>query len=211
MPTRIVAISHTWGAGGEAIGRNVAAALGYRYVDEEIISLAAQKEGLDAAVVANAERRTSVLSRVVDRLFEGPILDAAAGGLLVPEALRATSGDDVRALIVEAIHETADRGNVVIVAHAASIPLAGRPDVLRVFVTASPETCVHRIARHVPGGKGEAARIVRDSTTARADYFRRFYGIERELPTHYDLVVNTDALGIAEATDIVVAAARRRD
>ena len=34
--------------------------------------------------------------------------------------------------------------------------------------------------------------------------------IERELPTHCDLVINTDALTADEAADIIVAAARRR-
>ena len=47
------------------------------------------------------------------------------------------------------------------------------------------------------------------SDAGRADYFLRFYRIERELPTHYDLVINTDTLTPAEAIDIVIAAARR--
>ena len=41
MPTRIVAISHATGAGGNTIGRMIAERLGFRYIDEEIISLAA--------------------------------------------------------------------------------------------------------------------------------------------------------------------------
>ena len=48
--------------------------------------------------------------------------------------------DELRNLIRMAIEETAERGNVVIVAHAASHALAGRYDVLRVLVTASAET-----------------------------------------------------------------------
>jgi cytidylate kinase len=36
---------------------------------------------------------------------------------------------------------------------------------------------------------------------------KRFYGISRELPTHYDLVVNTERVGADRAVDAIVAAA----
>ena len=49
----------------------------------------------------------------------------------------ATTSDELRAYIREAIEETAGHGKAVIVAHAASHALAGRQDALRVLVTAS--------------------------------------------------------------------------
>ena len=45
--TRVVAISRAAGAEGERIGALVAERLGFRYVDEEIITLAAEKQGVD--------------------------------------------------------------------------------------------------------------------------------------------------------------------
>jgi hypothetical protein len=41
-----VTISHATGAVGESIGRSVAERLGFRYVDEETIEIAARKHGL---------------------------------------------------------------------------------------------------------------------------------------------------------------------
>ena len=139
MPTRVVTLSHATGAGGETIGRTVAKALGFRYIDEEIINLAAQKEGIDAAIVADAERRKTFLARLLAGLGDPPMMDAAVVGILVPEAAM-TRSETVRTLIVDAIHETAEGGQAVIVSHAASIPLAGRADVLRVLITASADT-----------------------------------------------------------------------
>ena len=205
MPTRVVTLSHATGAGGETIGRTVAKQLGFRYLDEEIVKFAAEKEGLDAAVVADAERRKSFLERFFDGLAE---VDASVG-MLVPEAIM-TRSENVRTVIVDAINAMAERGQAVIVSHAASIPLAGRPDVLRVLITASVETRAQRAARDGRSGASDAARFIRDNDAGRADYFQRFYRIERELPTHYDLVINTDALTADEAADIIVAAARRR-
>ena len=43
---------------------------------------------------------------------------------------------------------------------------------------------------------------------ARADYLKRFYNEDQELPTHYDLVVSTDKLSAEQATGLIVAAAK---
>ena len=42
---RVVCVSRTLGAGGEAIAFQVATELGYRYVDDEIVSRAAEVAG----------------------------------------------------------------------------------------------------------------------------------------------------------------------
>jgi cytidylate kinase len=47
---------------------------------------------------------------------------------------------------VDAVKETAEREQVVIVSHAGGIPLAGRPDLLRVLISASFETRARRVA-----------------------------------------------------------------
>jgi cytidylate kinase len=211
MATRIVTISHATGAVGDSIGRSVAERLGFRYVDEEIIEIAAKKHGLDSGLVADVEKRKSLLSRLLDDLATTPMLDpSGTAGFLMSDAAVTPRREDLRALIVDAIRETAAQGNVVIVSHAAGIPLAGRDDLLRVLVTASFDTRVQRYAEARKLGRGDAEKVMKASDAGRADYFLRFYKLERELPTQYDLVVNTDKLTPEEATDIVVAAAKRK-
>jgi hypothetical protein len=191
MAATVVCISRTLGAGGEEIGRLVAGQFGFDYVDEDIVTRAAQRGDVSPEDVADAERRKSVLRRLLTELGPGSAVETyglgPAGGDLP---------DDMRALIREAIEEVAARGNVVIVAHAASFALTGRVGVLRVLVTASPETRATRF-----GGS------IKDSDAERADYLRRFYGVEHELPTHYDLVINTDAVSAELAADLVALAA----
>jgi cytidylate kinase len=48
---------------------------------------------------------------------------------------------------------------------------------------------------------------VKQSDSARRDYLKRFYDIGDELPTHYDVVVNTDALSAEQAAELVSVAA----
>jgi cytidylate kinase len=47
--------------------------------------------------------------------------------------------------------------------------------------------------------------MVTDSDAARADYFRRFYHLDREQPTNYDVVFNTDVLTVEQAQAAVLA------
>lgn len=112
------------------------------------------------------------------------------------------------ALIVDVIRETADQGSVVIVAHGASIPLAGRPDLLRVMVTASRDVRAARIHANSSESLAKAVMDIDESDKARADYFRRFYHVDHEQSIHYDLVVSTDVLDVSSAAGLILRLAR---
>ena len=137
---KVVAISRAIGAEGEFIGTLVAEKLGYRYVDEEIIADAAEKQGVDPAAIADAERRKGVLLRVIEGFGQSGAANATAtpgGPMWIPDdSSELVRSHDLRALIRETVVETAGRGDVVIVAHAASFALGDRDDVLRVLVVA---------------------------------------------------------------------------
>lgn len=205
MQFNVIAISRTLGAGGESLGEALADSLGFRYVDSEIIDRAAALAKATPAEVAQVEARKGLLSRILDNLARTG--GAGATGMIEPVLLDAAT-PGYEQLIVDVIRETADMGMAVIVAHGASIPLAGTPGVLRVMVTASTNIRATRVAQ-VEGVDGDRARkMVADSDAARADYFRRFYHLERELPTNYDVVINTDAMTVEQAKAAVLAIAR---
>ncbi|HEY2652321.1 MAG TPA: cytidylate kinase-like family protein [Solirubrobacteraceae bacterium] len=202
----VVCISRQDGAGGAEASRVVAEQLGLRLIDEDILARAAIEAGVEQDVVADAERRKSVLHKLLEGL--GPATAGTGGMLVVPEdaGYGRESSRELRGLIKSAIEETATEGRVVIVAHAASLALAGRADVLRVFITASPATRQRRVAASLQTDEKEAARVLKRSDAARADYIKRFYAIDAELPTHYDLVINTDTLTPPDAARLIVAA-----
>jgi hypothetical protein len=203
----VICISRVTGAGGEGIGLLVAEKLGFRYLDDEIIAAAAAKGGVSPGDVEDAERRKSLLSRVLDELGSGFGAEASSIARVPPVTYGKGAPVALQLLIVDVVQELADQGNVVIAAHGASFALAGRTDALRVHVTGSPEARSQRISRSGGLEPKDAAKAIRDEDRSRADYLRRFYGVADELPTHYDLVVSTDRLSVAEAADVVVSAA----
>jgi cytidylate kinase len=204
MAARVVCISRTVGAHGEEIGRLVAERLGYSCVDEEIVARAAAREGLDVRDVASAEQRKGWLTRFF-AATGGESRDPEMSGFGTFGGFGGgDSTETYRELIQDAILETAARGAVVIVAHAASHALVGHEDVLRVLVTASPSVRSRRLAEARGVDEHAATKEIKESDAARADYLKRFYGIDHELPTHYDLVLSTDAIGSEQAASVIV-------
>jgi cytidylate kinase len=204
MGCSVVAISHASGAGGEEIGRLVAERLGFSRADEEIVAQAAAQGGLEPGDVADEERRRSLVARLLDAMAQSGAEAWALGGAAPAYLGDQPAGPDLRGLIRTAIDETAAKGNVVIVAHAASHALGAKPGLLRVLVTASPDTRAARVGESLGLDGGRAARAVKDSDAARRDYLKRFYGVDEESPTQYDLVVNTDVLSVEQAAALVV-------
>ncbi len=198
MAKRVICISRARGALGEQVGQAVAKRLGLRLVDEEIVAEAAAQENVDPDLVADAEQRKSL----VQRLLMG-LAASGAEAYVAPVQSEILERERYRELIREAIVQTAAEGDVVIVAHAASYPLAGRAGVLRVLVTGSPQIRARRLADEEGVDAEEGEKIRKRSDGNRADYLRRFYDVDEELPTHYDLVVNTDELTPEQAAAIV--------
>jgi cytidylate kinase len=207
MACLVVCISRAVGAGGEEVGRLVADRLGYEYVDDEVVAQTAAKAGVDTGVVADEEERKSLASRVLQALARSGGAEGLAVGGMPIHTTDEPAPEDIRVLIRETIEQTAAQGNVVIVAHAASYALGEKPDVLRVLVTASPETRARRLGESENLDESASAKAVKDSDAARRDYLKRFYGVGDESPTHYDVVLNTDKLAAAQAAELISLAA----
>src|SRR5262249_26002590 len=155
------------------------------YIDEEIVARAAERSGIDHETVADEERRKSLMASLLAAMADG---GATMGAPPIERSWDAPSSDDVRSFIRDAIEEVAAKGNVVIVAHAASQALPSSMGALRILITASPETRAARVAETDGLDRSAAEKAIRSSDLARADYLKRFYGVKEE-PTSYDLVV----------------------
>jgi cytidylate kinase len=205
----VVCISATDGAAGEEIAPLVARQLGFRLIDEQIVVRAAQEAGVEPRVVADVEQRKSLVARVLQEL---PASGMAGAGLALggpmPVLEEAPANDELRGLIRSTIEEIAHQGDSVIISHAASLALADEPEVLRVLITASPETRAERIAEARQCDPKQAKKLVSRGDANRADYIKRFYRISSEGPRHYDLLVNTDRVPAEQAAELIAHAAR---
>jgi len=205
MACKLVCVSSDDGADAFSAAAEVAEKLGWRLVDEDIVSRAAEEAGVGPEVIADVERRKSLVERLLDS-----VSTSGASMAYVPSLAESVSGprsDVLRGMIRSVIEELAARGSAVIVAHAASLALGERDGVLRVLITASPATRARRVAAALDVDEKEASRMLARSEANRADYIKRFYGVADESPVHYDLVINTDRLSAGQAAALILQAA----
>jgi cytidylate kinase len=164
MRRTLICVSHCDGAGGDEVARLVADQLGLRYVDEEIISRAAEKCGSAPQLVADAEQRQPLLRRVLDELgASGAAAMVGSAGVPppLPDEPPPPRSDELRRFIADAVEAVASEGHVVIGAHAASVALGARGELLRVFVTAPAGTRARRVASERGIEASEAERQIR--------------------------------------------------
>ena len=215
----VITVALSTGAQANQVAHRVASLLRFRCVDDEIITMAADKAGVSPEEVDQVEHSMPLVRRILDSMATLPglspmeLLAAQDSFGMVPDDLVrgaiAIPNDSAsyRDLIREVIRQTAAQGKVVIVTHGASIHLAGMEVLLRVFVTGSPEVRAQRLALADGLSEQEAKRRIEHTDKERRAFLQRFYQIRQELPIHYDLVVNTDRLSPAAAADAIVAAA----
>ena len=199
MGYKAIALSQVHGTEGTTIGLELAQKLGFGYLNEEIVAQVAADQGIEPAVVVDAERRRSFLDRVASVAARGGVEGVAAGHTNLT-----SDPEKLLPLIRDAVQDAAARGNVVLVAHAACYACADQPDVLRVSVTAPMSTRVSRVAAAQGISEKEAAKALRQSDTARASYLKKIHGVSRESPSDYDLMINTERLTPTAAVELIV-------
>ena len=199
MGYRAIALSQVDGAGGELVGRDVAQQLSFGYLNEAIVAQVAKDQGVDTAVVVGAERRKSLLTRVAEMAARG-----AVDMVPDPSLYALDQTDTLLSLIRDAVRDAAERGSVVLVAHAACYACADRPEVLRVCITAPLSARASRVASALGISEKEAARSLRRSDAGRASYLKRVYGVGGESPADYDIVINTERLAPDAAAGLIL-------
>ncbi len=153
MPANVVALSVQTGSGGFMVAHRVADALGFRYYDWEITSEAASRAGVTPNEVIAAERVPGFLERMMRRLGSvSTVTLETAGGFSEPSpamysaALQGLTSDDYRQFIEKVVLELGDRGDAVIVGHAAQHTLREHRGVLRVLLYGSAAIRAERLA-----------------------------------------------------------------
>lgn len=188
----IVTISHQMGAGGPEIGMAAAKRIGYRYVDQDLISDAARRYGL-------AEEKLSHLDESKPSLFER--FDVETRRYIT--------------VIQTALLEFAEADNIVQMGRGGQWLLRGIPHVLRVRIAAPFEQRVRNWIRRTAELTGEtpnqraATDFVRRDDNDRAGRMKYLYEVDISDPALYDVVINTEKLAYDAAVQVIEGLARR--
>lgn len=224
----IVTLSRQLGAGGSEIAAGVAKALGLRIIDREAIDCAAMEAGVPEIALHELgyEGRRGLMQRILDALKTSPAIPSivemerresvlpitmSPRGIFTPAMplLSAAMEDYVR-IVGMVILNIAKEGNVLIIGRGSQVLLKDNPEALHIKVIAPLPRRVEKLMRTEGITQREATQRILASDQARAEYLRRYYGVNWLDPQLYDLVINTGRISIQTAVQLVVMAQVQR-
>ena len=203
----IITVSRQYGAGGSEVAKRVAAELGWRVVDNELIDRVALRAGVPPERVAEREERVPTfverlartLAAATPEVFPPP--DSAGAIVDMPEA-------DLVKVTEAVVGEIASQGRVVLVGRAAPAVLARERDALHVKLVAPRAFRIQVASARLGCAAAKAASVLDETDKMRARYNQQYYRRDWNDPINYHLVLNTGALGFDGATAVVVGRAR---
>ena len=202
----IITISREIGANASVVATRVAAALGWRVVDNELVERVAVRSGLSPAEVAEKEERApGFLERLIRLLTKAAPEIFPAPADEVPELEEAKLVEVTKSVVTEIAAE----GRVVLVGRAAAAVLRRDRDALHVKIVAPFARRVEVVVARDGLPPAEAETRVRDVDENRKRYYRQHYDRDWNDPSQYHLVLNTAFLGIDAVVEIIVTEARR--
>ena len=203
IPIRLITISREYGAGGSELGVLLGQSLGWPVLDHELVSkLAARLSCDEGEVVAMDEHAPSFLERL-----------AAVATVTAPESRVhsrpwTTDPDCVAAAAREVLQEAARSLPLIVVGHGGNCLFRGRPDVLRVRVTAPVDVRVRRVVKRSAVTPAQAAAMVRRRDSDRQHYLQRYYQNDMNDASSYDLQINTGTFSLETAAQLVLGLVR---
>jgi CMP/dCMP kinase len=208
MAPPVITITRQYASGGSEVARLVAAQLQWEVIDNEFVDQVARRAGVPPDEVAQRdERAPGLLERLARTLADAsPELFVAPGG--VPPVAQDEAA--IVQLTERVIAEAAAHGRIVLVGRGAQAVLAQRPDALHVYVVASKPWRVRLATERLGVKPTEADKVVDETDRQRDQYVKTYYRRHRQDFTNYDLIVNTERLGVEGAAGLVVSEARRR-
>jgi hypothetical protein len=197
-----VTVSRQYGAGGLRIGPGIARAIGFRFVDRELVELAARQLGVDPGWAREHDER---VPDVLENLGRALAAATPEFGIPPPPVLDDRAMADA---VRNVVHSLADSGGYVILGRASQAALADRPDVASVWLVGDPEDRIARVVASQGLQPKEARERMERTDRDRGDYVKRLYGRDIADPRLYDAIINTSRLGLERATRIAVGVAR---
>jgi CMP/dCMP kinase len=202
-----ITISRQMGSGGSYIGQVIATNLNLKYVDREVLHLAAKEFGCDEeTVAARAERVSTFWERVLNGLtFGGP------ESHYTPPPLRTFSDEQLFAKQTEILKRIAAKHDCVVIGWAGVHLLPRHRGTFSIFCHAPLKFRMRRVLELYNNTLKEARTMIEESDKMRERYFEAMTGHAWTCAVDYDLSIDTSLLPLDEIAEFIIQILRQRE
>lgn len=190
----VITIAREYASGGRYIGKLVAEKLGIKLYDKEFIYKVAKETGLSEKYVEDNEQKRETLAAINSGYYSG-----------------VNNSDELFIKESNLIKDVADKESCVIVGRCADFILKDRKDVLKVFVYSDMNSKIERAVKYYNIDKNKAEKEIKHIDKLRANHYKYYTDKEWKNQENYDICINSDALGIENAVELICKLVKKTD
>lgn len=193
----VITIARQYGCGGRTIGRLIAEKLGVDYYDNDLIRLAAEKNGV------NPEFYKDFDEKAAGKFASIFGYSSSVGNFYTPLYNEMIVNDKLYFTQSAIIKEVAEKP-CVIVGRCADHILEGKDNLVKIFLHADMETRKDRIINKYNITDKNIEKYIAKADKTRAQYYNSYTDKVWGAVSNYDLTLNTSKLGIEQVVDIII-------
>jgi cytidylate kinase len=202
-----ITISRQMGAGGSYIGQVIATHLGFKYVDREVLHLAAEEFGCDdEAIASRAERVSSFWERILGGLTFG-----TPDSPYNPPPLRTFSDKQLFEKQTEILRRIASMHDCVVAGWAGVYVLPRHPAMFNIFCHAPMSFRTQRVMDVYKDLNPTKARaLIKESDEMRERYFAEMTNHDWTCAKNYHLSIDTSLFPLDDIAQTIIAIMKRK-
>lgn len=199
MANKIYTIGREFGSGGREVGEKLAAKLGIKLYDKELLQQAAKDSGFCEEIFENHDEKPTnsfLYSLVMDTY--------SVSGYSAAPFLDMPLNHKVFLAQFETIKKIAEKESCVIVGRCADYALSDNPDCINIFIHADMDIRIKNVSRNLNITENKARDIINKTDKQRASYYNYYTSKKWGDSKSYNLSLDAGKLGTDNCVEMIL-------
>ena len=199
MANKIYTIGREFGSGGREVGEKLAAKLGIKLYDKELLQQAAKDSGFCEEIFENHDEKPKnsfLYSLVMDTY--------SVSGYSAAPFLDMPLNHKVFLAQFETIKKIAEKESCVIVGRCADYALSDNPDCINIFIHADLDVRIKNVSRNLNITENKARDIINKTDKQRASYYNYYTSKKWGDSKSYNLSLDAGKLGTDNCVEMIL-------
>ena len=199
MANKIYTIGREFGSGGREVGEKLAAKLGIKLYDKELLQQAAKDSGFCEEIFENHDEKPTnsfLYSLVMDTY--------SVSGYSAAPFLDMPLNHKVFLAQFETIKKIAEKQSCVIVGRCADYALSDNPNCINVFIHADLDVRIKNVSRNLNITENKARDIINKTDKQRASYYNYYTSKKWGDSKSYNLSLDAGKLGTDNCVEMIL-------
>ena len=199
MANKIYTIGREFGSGGREVGEKLAAKLGIKLYDKELLQQAAKDSGFCEEIFENHDEK------LTNSFLYSLVMDTySVSGYSAAPFLDMPLNHKVFLAQFETIKKIAEKESCVIVGRCADYALSDNPDCINIFIHADLDVRIKNVSRNLNITENKARDIINKTDKQRASYYNYYTSKKWGDSKSYNLSLDAGKLGTDNCVEMIL-------